>query len=496
MPISRIKYVFFVVFYLLSLLFGISCNKLVQVPNPISSVTTAQTFSSDATATSAILGIYAYMSQNQSFSSYQTTFCAGESADELIDQTPGYESSDFFLSNTLTEWGVGGNSNVSGNLTNNFWSPAYYDIYCANAVISGVQGSGGITTSTANQLIGEAKFLRAFCYFYLTNLFGDIPLVLSTDFNQTVLLPKTPQAQIYQQIISDLLDAQTQMISDFSLTGGQPIRANRWAATALLARVYLYLPQPNNANYTSADSAASAVINSGQFSLVPLPLVPEFPPNVVDPDSDAFLANSKESILQLQTANTNPWATWEGNFFVPYSPTNSASAWLTSQLLGAFESNDLRRANWVDSTYFNGTYYYYPSKYKVMNGQGTITENYTLLRLAEQYLIRAEAEMNLGQLGPAIDDLNTIRARAQLDSLPSSLTQAQVLAAVQQEWRIEFFAEWGHRWLDLKRWGIAIQTLDTISYKVGNIDSTQLLYPIPMSDIQTDPNLKQNPGYN
>jgi hypothetical protein len=227
-----------------------------------------------------------------------------------------------------------------------------------------------------------------------------------------------------------------------------------------------------------------------------LPLAPEVPPGVVQ-DSDAFSANSPEAILQLQTLNYWPYATFEGFEFVSNCPscTSNSNCFLTSQLLGAFEPNDLRRLNWVDSADVFGGFHYFPFKYKIAVGAGYPSpENYTLLRFAEQFLIRAEAEANLNQLGAAVDDLNTIRTRAGLASLLPSLTKAQVLAAVQQEDRIEFFAEWGRRWLDLKRWGIAIQTLDTISYKVG-IDSTQLLYPIPLGEIQDDPNLTQNPGY-
>lgn len=460
--------------FIFIILIAMSCNKDVQIPNPISSVTAGQVFSSDATATAAMLGIYSYMSNNQSFSSYETTLYAGESADELTDETPGYEFYDLFLSNTLSTL------QSSSTVLSSFWQPAYFDIYSANAVISGVVSSAGVSASTRNQLTGEAKFIRAFCYFYLSNLFGDVPLALSTDFNQTALLSKQSKAKIYQQIIADLLDAQSLMISDFSLSNGQPIRANKWAATALLARVYQYEGQ-----WQSADSAASAVINSGQFSLI----------NNLD---SVFLANSAESILQLQTVNTSIYATQEGFYFIPFNPNlDFANSWLTTQLLAAFEPNDLRRVMWVDSTTEYGTtYYYYPYKYKVRVGSSLPAfENYNLLRFAEQFLIRAEAEANLNQLSLAINDVNTIRNRAGLDSLPSSLTQAQIMSAIQQEYRIEFFGEWGHRWLDLKRWGIALQTLDTISYKTGNIDSAQLLYPIPMTEIQTDPNLTQNLGY-
>jgi hypothetical protein len=471
---------------IMSSILNVNCNKLVQIPNPISSVTANQVFSSDATATSAMLGIYSYMVQGQSFSNGSTTLMAGESADELTDEIPGNEALDLFLVNHLNA------IQSSGAVTSYFWQPAYFDIYNANAIIAGVQSSTGISPGTRNQLIGEAKFIRAFCYFYLTGFIGNVPLDLNIDFNKTVLLSGSPQAQIYQQIIDDLHDAQGLMISDFSLTNGQPIRANKWAATALLARVYLY-----QENWAGADSAANAVINSGLFNLVPLPLVPEVPPNVL-PDSDAFCANSKEAILQLQLPNAYPFATLEGNTFIPYFSTSFPTYWMTPQLLAAFEPGDLRRINWVDSANPGG-YYYYPFKYKVEFGQSwPAAENYTLLRLAEQYLIRAEAETEPGgqqNLSQAVADINIIRSRAALPGLSIGLSQSQVLSAIQQERRIELFAEWGHRWLDLKRWGIAIDTLSNIAYKNSNINSAQLLYPIPVQETQTDPNLKQNPGY-
>jgi len=112
--------------------------------------------------------------------------------------------------------------------------------------------------------------------------------------------------------------------------------------------------------------------------------------------------------------------------------------------------------------------------------------------LAEQYLIRAEARAEKNNLNGAIDDLNMIRERAGLSPLLPSSDQSQVLAAVAQERRIELFAEWGHRWLDIKRTKTADQILGPIK---SLWKSTAQLYPIPTLEIQTDPNLKQNPGY-
>ncbi|HSZ33172.1 MAG TPA: RagB/SusD family nutrient uptake outer membrane protein, partial [Puia sp.] len=258
----------------------------------------------------------------------------------------------------------------------------------------------------------------------------------------------------------------------------------------MLARVNLYLKK-----WSAADSAATAVINSGQFSLVPLPMVPEFPPNV-NPDSDAFSANSVEAILQFETVNVRPWATAEGDAIEPSRAGGFPGFILENSVINGFESNDLRRSAWVDSIVFNGATYYYPTKYKVWRGaSGNITEYYMVLRFAEQYLVRAEAEANGAGGGPgsAIADLNIIRTRAGLS--PLSDTTGDISSAIKQEWRNEFFAEWGHRWLDLKRWGMALSTLDTIPIKGSNINNNQLLYPIPLPEIQDDPNLIQNPGY-
>ena len=115
-----------------------------------------------------------------------------------------------------------------------------------------------------------------------------------------------------------------------------------------------------------------------------------------------------------------------------------------------------------------------------------------ILRLAEQYLIRAEARAQQGNLTGAIGDLNIIRERAGLPDLSTALTQDKVIAAVMQERRIELVSEWGQRWLDLKRTGQVDSVLSKIkpTWKING-----QLYPIPQSELTNDPNLVQNPGY-
>ena len=470
MQISHIKSQKIILLYLSLSIYNLGCNKIVQVPEPINTITSSEAFSNDGNATSAVTAIYSNMSWGggkSQFASGATSTFTGLSSDELNSSSSAYVS---FQSNSILA-----TNNFPGSL---FWTPAYYDIYMANAVIEGLQTSTTVTTSTKNQLVGEAKFIRAFCHFYLANLFGNVPLVTTTAWAETSLMARTPTTQVYQQIISDLKDAQNLLISDYSLSNGERIRANKWAATALLARAYLY-----TGAWDSAEIQATAVIsNLGTYTLLS------------NLDS-VFLANSNEAILQLQTINQSPWATREGAQFVPPSATSSPNYYLTTELLEAFEPGDARKSAWVDSTHFRGYYYYYPYKYKVRLGSsGSITEYYMLLRFAEQYLIRAEAraEQNINLPG-AISDLNIIRERAGLPDLPGSLSQSQVLAAVVQERRIEFFSEWGHRWFDLKRWETATKTLS--AEKNIAVSGSALLYPIPVSEIQVDPNLTQNPGY-
>jgi starch-binding outer membrane protein, SusD/RagB family len=460
-----------------------SCNKLVTVSEPVNTITTAETFSTEANANSALIQIYSNMnlSGNLQF---------GDGANDILDGLSADELEFFGSSQNLRELQDNTLLASNGIFYGYLWSPAYEDIYDANAVIEGVAASTTLPQAFKNQLTGEALFLRAFSYFYLINSFGNIPLVTTTSWAQTALMAATPTLQVYQQIISDLKQAQNLLPGDYSVSGGQRIRANSWAATALLARTYLYVD-----SFASAAAQATAVINSGQFSLISLPVVPA--DNVSGSDSDVFAANSSEAILQWEVSNiSSPYAAEEGNKIIP-SGNNKPSYYMTDFLLNAFEPGDLRFSAWVDSTIYSGTKYYYPYKYTVRQGQinGPIPQYFMVLRLAEQYLIRAEAESNLNDQTDAINDLNTIRTRAGLDSLPTSLGLQQLSAAVAQERRIELFSEWGHRWFDLKRTGQALNVLSQISYKNGNINSDQLLYPIPLSEMQADPNLVQNQGY-
>ena len=124
-----------------------------------------------------------------------------------------------------------------------------------------------------------------------------------------------------------------------------------------------------------------------------------------------------------------------------------------------------------------------------------MSEYIIVLRLAEQYLIRAEARAQQGNLTGAIEDLDIIRARAGLPHTAAT-TREDLLHAIAHERQVELFTEWGHRWFDMKR----TNTIDIImpavcEQKGGTWDSRWSLYPIPLKEVQRAPNIKQNPGY-
>lgn len=446
--------------FILALLFT-SCNKFVQIAPPDNQVISSAVFSNDQSATAAVVGIYSQMMRSgMYFMNGAMTLYPALTSDELYNTSPDPNAGPF-----------AGNAIPSNSyiIQNNIWRNAYSFIYQANACMEGIAASAKLDKSTSNQLTGELKFIRALCYFYLTSLFGDVPLELSTDYRVNEIMARTTQDKVYNQIVTDLQNAS--QLLNASYISQDRTRPNKWAAVALLARVYLYQQQ-----WSEADSAATAVIESGLYQLEN------------NPDS-VFLSSSTETVWQLMPVIPS-LNTAEGQYFIPNSNSVLPSYAITPFLLSSFEVGDERRTDWLDSVIINNQIYYYPYKYKVAGGN-TVTEYYIVLRMAEQYLIRAEAEAEMNDLTRAEADLNMIRNRASLPNT-SANSQTGLLAAIAHENRIEFFCEWGHRWFDLKRLGQIDQVLG--NEKPGWVP-TDSLYPIPFSEIQTNQNLTQNAGY-
>ena len=449
------------IFYLLFLLaFTLaSCKKLIEVNTPQNQLTTDKVFADTASATAAVVNIYSIFNNHLDgdFNKYVSVY-----TDELNDPSSSPDEAQFNASRLATTNGV----------VSNQWSYSFNIIYACNQVIEQLQVSPRISTSIALRLIAEAKFLRAFTYFYLVNTYGSVPLILTTDVGQTAKAARADASLIYTQMEQDLADAKSGLPAAY--IGSGRVRATQLAASALLARVYLFEQKWKNALAESA-----TVIQSGTYQLENIPNV--------------FLAGNQEAILAFWTQNGY---IADADNLVP-SPGSQPLYLVSSNLLTAFEPNDQRRSLWIDSvTLTSGagtSTYYFPYKYHNNGNANTGPAEYLVaLRLAEQYLIRAEANAQLGNVADAVQDLNAIRQRAGITALPAALSQADCLGQIVKEWQTEFFCEWGHRLLDLKRFGKLNATMSAVK---KTWQPTASVWPLPKTDLAADPNLVHNPGY-
>lgn len=459
-------------FLLISLFFPqISCEEFVEIDVPNYKIISETVFGSDATANSAIVGIYNELARadfsNGDFSS--VSMLGGLSGDNITttvinDELIEFEKNDLIASNSY-------------NL--NLWSSAYKIIYMCNSLLNGLQLSKGVSPEVKSKLIGEAKFVRAFTYFYLVNLYGEVPLILTPDYRENAVLFRSSKDKVYTFIKDDLERAISVLGNSYE--NGERIRANKFTAKALLARVYLFLE-----DWEKAESLSDEVIGSSEnYTLL----------NNLD---EVFLANSKEAIWQISPAGKGPlsFTTNEARVLIVTSPPPNSQqpVALSNDFINSFKQEDKRFIQWIGKFNTGDQVFHYPYKYKV-NSSSVIVEYSMVLRLAEQYLIRAEARAHQNRISEAIRDLDKIRERAQLPLISSStltIDREAFLDSLNVERRRELFTEWGHRWLDLKRTGM---TIDILNSKSQSINSTDVLYPIPEDERSKNPNLSQNDGY-
>ena len=452
-------------------LVGSSCKKLVEVDSPVTNPTEETAYKSNSTATAVLTGIYIRMIQGSAMSSgtESISFLSGLSADELNNYStiPVFGQ---FYKNAVNK------SNIP------FWSESYRYIYTANAALEGLSSSNTITPEVKQQLMGEAYFIRAFFYFYLVNLFGDVPLQLTTDYKETSSASRKPKADVYKQIIGDLKQAQSLLRDDYlgadNKQTTERARPNKGAANALLARVYLY-----TRDFPNAEATSTLVINNtANYE--------------IEPELDnVFLKNSREAIWQLAPVNPQ-YNTFDGYFFIlTTAPGLIRPVALSPLVVSSMEEGDKRKEKWIGALTESGQNYYFPLKYKIGELDQPVSEYLMVLRIAEQYLIRAEARNELGDVGGAQGDLNIVRARAGLENTTAS-DKSSLIIAIEKERRSELFTEWGHRWLDLKRTGRVDQIMAIVTSQKGGIWNTNMQwYPVPINEIQSNPNITQNLGY-
>ncbi len=463
-------------FLLIVTIYLCGCNKLVDT-SPETTIDGNKLFTNDQSAEAAMVGLYqkcmtSFSLLNGYLSRYGSLY-----ADDVL-KTNISTADNYFYNVALLP---------GDNTIQELWSSSYNYIYQCNLVLEKLTASNAVSKSMKAQLAGESKFMRSLVYFYLVNMFGDVPLVLDADPDKTANLPRSPKSIVYRQIAEDLRSAQSLLSNNYPANNDVPsnrIRPNKAAALALLARVCLFSGDDNNAIVYS-----SAVIDSGLYSL---------PDNL----NNVFIAQSAEIIFAMYPVSTL-YNTAEGRIF-GYSTTMAKPAFvLSATLLNGFENGDLRKGNWIRTVSASGNTYAIPYKYKVYESD-QVSEYDIVLRLAELYFIRAEAYLHNGNTIAAIGDINKIRKRAGLLDMETTLTAAEVQTAIEKEKQKEFFCEFGHRWFDIRRWPAndpasagktrADEILSII--KPDNWKSYKLLWPLPQTELLKSKTLTQNPGYN
>jgi hypothetical protein len=440
------------------------CKKFVDVDLPISQLNTEAAFATDSKANSSMRGIYANFNAALTSTPFTgpLTFQMGLSADELIMTNLSGDQQAYYENNLTPD---------NGTNTTTFWGRFYATIYQANNAYENLEKSKGLSVIGRDRMMGEARFLRAWSYFFLVNMYDSVPLALTSDYLVNGLLHREPAAKVYDQIKADLVYAKEKAGEAYVVAGGRG-RANKWAATALMARVQLY-----NKNWVEAEKEASAVIGSGYYAM-----------DVLD---SSFVASSKEAIMVVANAGAN-FYTPEAAQLTGSNPNTNYR--FTTYLDNSFETGDQRLVKW---TKVGGNGFRGPFKYKTFSNTqvGGKKEALPVFRLAEQYLIRAEARAMQNNLSDAITDLDSVRRRTGIPLISvtnPNISKDDLLALIMKERFTEFFAEFGHRWFDIKRTGQA----DAIfGVRKARWRKEAAFFPIPAYDRKNNPNLGQNPGY-
>lgn len=432
-----------------SLLMTASCKKYLR-ETPNNALPTESAITDAGTARAAIIGAY--------------------------DRVQGYYASSYPTLGTITTDNVVFNGTLSEYLqldqnavpTDNVITVAAYQgiyraINSANSVIAYVPDvqDAQLTTAERNKILGEAYFIRALGYFDLARGWGGVQLQLkpTTDLSVLTGIKRSTLDQTYDQVLADLTQAE-QLLPEDATTRN---RAQKSAARALRARLHLYRRQ-----WALAEAYATQLISNTKYTLV-------------KPYKNFFTVpfQTAESVLELAYSVNDRNTYW--NLWYPSSaggqytlkPSDALVAKLNNPAIGGSRNSLI--AGTGSSIY--GVLY---------NTTSTSADPSYLIRIAELYLIRAEARAQQGKLTEAAADLNAVRARADV-SASTATTQAQLLQAIEDENGVEFAFE-AHRWFDLVR-------TERAGAVLGLTNRNYWLFPIPYSDILSDPDVTQNPGY-
>ncbi len=502
------KYFFtFIVISLGALSFP-SCDQLLE-EDPRDIVSPTNFFNSDAEVRSAVTGLYQIYHGNSMHGKIGLDRFYENGAD-VIGPNREFGQVEPIQAYTLNEGNVGDISQGGGAPIT--WQDLYRVILNANVILDNIQGNENLSQSAADMARGETLFMRAYSYYHLTNLWGDVPYyteVLPIDEIQS--LPRTDVGQVRAGILADLQQAQDLLPEQYEEGG----RVSKWAAATVMAKIYLI-----QENWQAALDKCLEIIDQSQHSLLP-----DYA-SVFDPDNE-YNAEIIWSIDFVKDINQDDWP----DHFTPRirdEPKNSddrpaLSAALAERNEGftgyglaiplpdyvnKFPMDDLRRPMNITQSWlgYELVFPYMPKMWnldQINSPRGNHGDNKIIFRLADIYLMAAEAENELNGPGNAYAYINAVRERAYEPDQPlSGLSQPAFREAIYDERKWELGGE-GHRRMDLIRWGILLDVVRNTEYRVydpaPNIQPYHVLLPIPVEELRLNPALLEsdptNNGY-
>ncbi len=447
-------------------------------------------YQNDKQALQALNGVYNALAFS-SFKNALWVFGDVASDDAVKGGNPGDQAEISYIDEFIAD----ANNGIIGN----YWSFEYEAIARANNVIANAP-QVPMDEVPKNQIIGEAKFIRAYSYFNLVNVFGKVPLKLLPQLTQeTIHVPLSEISDIYVQIEKDLSDAAA--VLPVSYSSVETGRVTRGAALAMLGKVHLY-----QQNWSAAIANFQQVDALGIYSLLP-------------DYADLFkLANenNSESIFEIQhLSNQNPFTGSALNqWFAPASEGGYYFNAPTQSLIDAFERSVTGEVDprldvsvgrdgqpWLNGEIFSASQS--PTGYLTKKHQQPLSEvpsslkgdgslNYIYLRYADLLLMKAEAFNEIGNADSTKSNINRVRQRARAgfngappDDLLTDITTSdknQLRIAIQKERRVELAQEF-HRYFDLMRWGKA--PAETALGPDFNYE-TKRYFPIPQAEIDSN----------
>ncbi|PTT38805.1 RagB/SusD family nutrient uptake outer membrane protein [Chryseobacterium sp. HMWF028] len=460
---TYINTITYILFLILLQYFFVSCEKMIDVDLPNNQIPSEQVFEDVQTADAALAALYSGLWDDSPLAGDQTGKLLGTYTDDLSYYATTSTNGILDLyQNTHTD---------SNAAVYAYWASTYQKIYMANAIIEGVEQSVSLSTTDRNRLKGEALLIRAMLFFYLQQIYGDIPLPTTTDYNINKVLPKTGSNEALTKVEGDLNSVINLIPDDYR--NAERIFPNKKVAQLMLAKVYMVQNTPTK--WVEAEIVLKNIIQSPLYT---------FQNDI----TKVFTKTGTHILWELKPKNSGD-AVKEASiyYFTGAAPSSFA---LSQDLVNTFSANDTRKQSWMAPVTVNGNTWYRAEKYK--NRSNNTTEYSVVFRLEEVYLLLAEALAQQDKLTEALPYLNKTRQRAGLVAITNPVSKENLLNEILLENRREFFTEFGHRFFDLKRLN-KLQTLQAIK---PNWKEFHRIFPIPQKEILLNTNLNpQNAGY-